>query len=201
MARLMNEKPQVDDLVLRAQSGDVDAFESLYRTHQAGLYTFILSQVRNHELAADLTQDTFVRAWESLARLRQAGAFKGWLHRIAANLVRDQVKSGRARLEITQSALAGEDGEAPELQARDDSDLLSEGISPEMCSAVWQAIGELSAEQRAVVVMHHMEEMSVNEIARVAGVRPGTIMSRLARAREILRKRLAPIVEADDVPV
>jgi RNA polymerase sigma-70 factor (ECF subfamily) len=195
----MSEEFQLQDLVLRARSGDVNAFEQLYRSCQSGIYTFILSQVRNRETAADLTQDTFVRAWESVRRLRQPGAFRGWLHRIAANLVRDQVKSGRARLEISQSALAGAgDGPAPEFSRRDGGDLWSGSVSAEVRTAIWQALDELSAEQRAAVVMHHMEEMSVNEIARVAGVRPGTIMSRLARAREALRKRLAPVVEAED---
>jgi len=195
----MSEEVQVQDLVLRARSGDVTAFERLYRRHQAGIYTFILSQVRNRETAADLTQDTFVRAWESLRRLREPGAFRGWLHRIASNLVRDQVKSGRARLEISQSALAGDgDGPAPELARQDGGDPWDGSVSAVVRAAIWQALDELSPEHRAAVVMHHMEEMSVNEIARVAGVRPGTIMSRLARAREALRKRLAPIVEAED---
>jgi len=184
---------------LRARSGDVAAFEDLYRSHQAGIYTFILSQVRNRETAADLTQDTFVRAWESLRRLRQPGAFRGWLHRIAANLVRDEVKSGRARLEILQSALPGDgDGPAPELNRHDRGEAWNGSASSEMKTAIWQALDEVSAEQRAAVVMHHMEGMSVNEIARVAGVRPGTIMSRLARARGALRKLLAPMVEAED---
>jgi RNA polymerase sigma-70 factor (ECF subfamily) len=195
----MSEELQVQDLVLRARSGDVNAFEQLYRSYQSGIYTFILSQVRNRETAADLTQDTFVRAWESVRRLRQPGAFRGWLHRIAANLVRDQVKSGRARLEISQSALAGDgDGPAPEFTRQDGGDLSGGSVSAEVRTAIWQALDELSSEQRAAVVMHHIEEMSVNEIARVAGVRPGTIMSRLARAREALRKRLAPVVEAED---
>jgi RNA polymerase sigma-70 factor (ECF subfamily) len=140
-----------------------------------------------------------VRAWQSLRRLRQPRAFLGWLHRIAANLVRDQVKSGRARLEVLQSALAGDgDGPAPELTRRQGGQAWAGSASAEVKAAIWQALDELSADQRAAVVMHHMEEMSVSEIARVAGVRPGTIMSRLARAREALRKRLAPLVEAED---
>src|SRR5512136_237393 len=94
------ERSQVQALVVRAQTGSLEAFEALYRAHQSGIYSFILSQVREAELAADLTQQAFVRAWEGLPRLREAGAFRGWLHQIAANLVRDEVKSGRARLEV-----------------------------------------------------------------------------------------------------
>jgi len=68
-------------------------------------------------------------------------------------------------------------------------------------TAVWAALDQLPAEQRAAVVMHHLEEMSVAEIAQAAGVRPGTIMSRLARAREVLRRLLSPYVEDSDAAV
>ncbi len=197
----MNEgRENVEELVLRAQSGDVEAFEALYRQNQAGIYAFIRSQVRQLELAADLTQDTFVRAWQALPRLKRPGAFRGWLHRIAANLVRDEVKSGRARLEVTETSLAPEDQEAPRLDnpAAECEQPEQQLLSGEMSQEVWSALDELSAEQRAAVVMHHMEGMSVAEIAEAMGVRPGTIMSRLARAREALRARLSQYVEGSD---
>jgi len=178
-------------LVERARRGDINAFEALYRECQAGVYSFIRGQVGKADLAADLTQQTFIKAWESLPRLREAGAFLGWLHRIAANLVKDEVKSGHARLEVAASEMP-------------DNPIMIRSSSPgpeatladeELRAAVWAALGELSAEQRATVVMHHMEGMSVAEIAQAAGVRPGTVMSRLARAREALRKRLSAFVE------
>jgi RNA polymerase sigma-70 factor (ECF subfamily) len=193
------DREEVQELVVRAREGDADAFEVLYRRHQAGIYTFVLSQVREAELAADLTQQTFVRAWEALPRLRKSGAFRGWLHRIAGNLVRDEVKSGRARLETTETELAaGDDGPGLEASAGSAEGPEDAVLSGELRQQVWAALGELSVEQRAAVVMHHLEGMSVDEIAGAAGVRPGTVMSRLARAREALRKRLSGYVEASD---
>jgi RNA polymerase sigma-70 factor (ECF subfamily) len=196
---MSEDREEVQELAARARSGEVEAFEALYRSHQAGIYTFILSQVREPELAADLTQETFVRAWQSLPRLRKAGAFRGWLHRIAANLVRDEVKSGRARLEVAASVLAT-DGEAPAPEPRADAAEGPEAMlaSQERKGAVWAALAELPAQQRAAVVMHHVEGMSMTEIAEATGVRPGTVMSRLARAREALRKRLSRYVEVTD---
>jgi len=171
----------------------------LYRSHQAGVYTFILSQVREAELAADLTQQTFVRAWESLRRLREPGAFRGWLYRIASNLILDEVKSGRARQEVSASALGEDDPTATTPAALDDGgDPEAMLESAELRQAVWSALNELSPEHRAAVVMHHLEGMGVSEIATAVGVRPGTIMSRLARAREALRKSLSQYVEATD---
>ena len=194
-------RDNVEDLVTRARSGDLAAFEMLYRSHQAGIYTFIRSQIRNAEAAVDLTQETFVRAWQSLPRLRKPGAFRGWLHQIAGNLVRDEVKSGRARLEVVASVLAGSEDESgrelPE-QASPDGTPESRLLEQERSQEIQAALQELSAEQRAAVVMHHMEGMGVNEIAAAMGVRPGTIMSRLSRAREALRSRLSRYVEGSD---
>jgi len=189
------ERNPVQALVVRARSGNLEAFEEIYRACQAGIYTFILSQVREPELAADLTQQTFVRAWESFARLRQAGAFRGWLHRIAANLVRDEVKSGRVRLEVRQSQLA--DGELPEPAAARSDGPEHAALQSELRRHVWRALDSLPADQRAVVVMHHLEGMPVTEIAAAMRVKPGTVMSRLSRAREALRQRLSQYVEAE----
>lgn len=194
-------RDNVENLVTRARSGDLEAFEMLYRSHQAGIYTFVRSQIRNAEAAADLTQETFVRAWESLPRLRKPGAFRGWLHQIAGNLVRDEVKSGRARLEVVASVLAGSgDGDGRQLpeQASPDGSPESRLLEQERSQEIQAALQELSAEQRAAVVMHHMEGMGVNEIAAAMGVKPGTIMSRLSRAREALRSRLSRYVEGSD---
>lgn len=182
---------ELESLVARARAGDVNAFGAIYQRHQAGIYSFIRSQVRDPELATDLTQQTFVQAWQALGRLRTVAAFRGWLHRIAGNLVRDEVKSGRSRLEITASALATDPMITEDSGARVEQRLEAE----ELRGAVRQALDALSPEQRAAVVMHHLEGMSVREIAAAQGVRPGTVMSRLARAREALRQQLAPYVE------
>ncbi len=193
---MTEERREVQELVARARSGEVEAFEALYRSHQAGIYTFVRSQVREPELAADLTQDTFVRAWESLPRLRRVGAFRGWLYRIATNLVRDEVKSGRARLELTRAELAKDDDQpVPEPVDESGEGPLATLVAQDLRTHLWWALGALPAEQRAAVIMHHLEGMSMQEIANAMGVRPGTVMSRLARAREALRKRLAPYVE------
>ncbi len=187
----------VQDLVAEARTGSLEAFETLYRTHHPGIYAFIRSQVREAELAADLTQQTFVRAWEALPRLRASGAFRGWLHRIAANLVRDEAKSGRARLEVSVTALTVDEDDPPvEFVSAKTTETIA--VENELRSEVRSALGRLSPEQRAVVVMHHLEGMSVTEIAWALGVPPGTVMSRLARARETLRQRLARYVEVDN---
>lgn len=191
------ETTEVESLVAEAQAGSSAAFETLYRVHRAGIYTLLRHLVRDPELAADLTQQTFVRAWESLSRLRHPGAFRGWLHRIALNLVRDEAKAGHTRLEVTEAALGSAPGSAREGRGGG-ANPQAEVLSSELRKVVQAALAALPAEQRAVVVMHHLEGMSVDEIARVVGVRPGTVMSRLARAREAMRERLRPYLEEGD---
>jgi len=190
---MSRELSNLVDLVARARAGDAGAFEALFGSLQAGIYSFIRGQVREAELAADLTQQTFVRAWESLPRLRQEGAFVGWLHRIASNLVRDEVKSGHARLEVAASDVLG-DPPGVDLAPGPEEQVASQGLR----TAVWEALDGLPAEQRSAVIMHHMEGMSVTEIAQAMNCRPGTVMSRLARAREALRRKLSSYVEDSD---
>ncbi len=192
---MVEGRDELVEAVRRAQSGSVEAFEDLYRAHQAGIYTFIRSQVREAELAADLAQQTFVRAWESLPKLREVGAFRGWLHRIALNLIRDEAKSGRARLEVAASAL--EDYDLAEMAGSDEDTLVRTVVASELKQQVQAALRALPDEQRQAVVMHHLEGMPVVEIAQAMGVRPGTVMSRLARARDALRGRLSRYVEAE----
>ena len=189
---------EVQELVAEARAGNAAAFEALYRSHQAGIFTFVRSLVGEWELAADLTQQTFVRAWESLPRLRQVGAFGGWLHRIATNLVRDEAKAGRAKFEMAASGLG--DADTPWREVEDSSAERPETmvVSAELRQRVRSALADLPPEQRAVVVMHHLEGLSVTEIAHALEVRPGTVMSRLARAREAMRVRLKPYVEGDN---
>lgn len=187
--RPVNAAPDHDDLVEWARSGDAGAFEALYQRHRAQIHTFLRYLVRDREEAADLTQQVFMRAWDGLPRLRKAGAFVGWLHRIAANLARDWAKSARVRSEAPMPQEA-------DLASQEDA---SEGVlEQEMRHRVQEAVAALPEIHRGVVVMHHVEGLSVNQIAQALGVSPGTVMSRVARAREALRERLGPYLRGED---
>lgn len=183
--------------VERAKKGDVDAFEKLYRATSAALYTFMLKMTGVRETAEDLTQEVYLKAWRSLGSLKSPGSFLTWLHRIAINVYRDWAKSAAHRMELaTMEPEDDPDG------AVDVENLPSTRPSPhgeaeaeEMRSAIEEAIASLPESYRAVVVMHHVEGMGVREIAESLGIPQGTVMSRLARARRILREKLAQFVE------
>jgi RNA polymerase sigma-70 factor (ECF subfamily) len=91
-----------------------------------------------------------------------------------------------------------EDSDLAEMAGSDEDALVRTVVAAELRQHVRAALGALPAEQRQAVVMHHLEGMPVAEIAQAMGVRPGTVMSRLARAREALRGRLSRYVEAED---
>lgn len=187
-------------LVQRARAGDVDAFETLYRAYNDRIYNFAKRVTGSAEDAGDVTQETFVRAWNALTRLRVDDTFGVWLHRIALNRCRDIMKKqARDATLSTDATRLDADGEsmAMEIEGRGLTPE-QELIAGEVRHAVLRAVDSLNTEHRLVVTMHHMEGMDVEEISAVLGVPKGTVMSRLSRAREALRRKLSPYVEVSE---
>lgn len=179
-------------LVERAQGGDQQAFALLYRRHQRPIYSLIRHLTGDDETAADLTQDTFVKAWDAMPRLRATNAFGGWLRIIATNLVRDRGRRRRPESTLTDNTF--EDG--PELDVADDAPLLDDQLGlQQLQHQIREAVTRLPEPQRVVVIMHHLEDVPVADIAVALDIPLGTVLSRLARGRMALKRRLAPYVE------
>ena len=176
----------------RAQRGDVGAFERLFRDHHVRVYNLVRYVIGDVAEAEDVTQRAFVRAWEELPRLRDPAAFTGWLNRIAANLARDSARSPAGREQ--SGGGAGEETMASLENGSDAPD--KEVVAEERDQVVHEAIADLPEHHREVVLMHHIEGTPVQEVADRLGVPVGTVLSRLARARDTLRRRLAPYVDA-----
>jgi RNA polymerase sigma-70 factor (ECF subfamily) len=149
-------------------------------------------------LAADLTQETFIRVYRSLPELRDARAFQSWLYRIAANIVRDERKRARLPTVSLDELVEGKEGEAAEREFADWSDNPERKlVQQELSQAVDCAVASLSPEHREVIVLHHLRGLEVRDVARVLQIAEGTVKSRLGRARAILRRKLAPLVEGE----
>ncbi len=179
--------PQAPDetfLLARAQRGDLPAFEEVVRRYQRRVYGTALRIVRCHDLADDVSQEAFVRAWRSLDRFDTARPFGPWVCRIAANLALNHLRSPRAR----EEALPEEPAE-PRSEAPGPLEALLDDEGRRLLEA---ALAELPAEQRAVFVLRAFEELSYAEIAEALDLQPGTVMSRLFRARERLARALRP---------
>jgi len=180
--------PEDSFLIARARQGDLRAFEEIVRLYQRRVYGVALRIVRAHDVADDVAQEAFVRAWRSLDRFELGRPFGPWVCRIAANLAVNHVRSPRAR----EEGLPEGHGETPAA----DPGPLGAVLDAEARRVLDEAVATLPAEQRAVFVLRAVEEMSYAQIAEALGISPGTVMSRLFRARERLAKALAPYLGA-----
>jgi RNA polymerase sigma-70 factor (ECF subfamily) len=183
-SRVPPTEPDEGFLVARARRGDAAAFEELVRRHQRRVYAVARRIVRAHDVADDVSQEAFVRAWRSLDRFEAGRPFAPWICRIAANLAINHVRSPRGR----EEGLPEGPAEAP---ARDGGPL-GAVLDAEAGRVLDAAVAALPAEQRAVFVLRAVEEMSYEAIAETLSLSPGTVMSRLFRAREKLARALGP---------
>lgn len=177
-------EPDEEFLLARARRGDASAFEELVRRHQRRVYAVALRIVRAHDVADDVSQEAFVRAWRALDRFEAGRPFAPWVCRIAANLAVNHVRSPRAR----EDSLPDGYGEA----AAAGPSPLGAVLDDEAARVLEAAVAALPAEQRAVFVLRAVEEMPYDAIAEALSLSPGTVMSRLFRAREKLARALAP---------
>jgi RNA polymerase sigma-70 factor, ECF subfamily len=171
-------------LLSRACGGDAVAFEEIVRRYQRRVYGVALRVVRRHDVADDITQDTFVRAHQALHTFDQTRPFGPWVCRIAANLAINHVRSPESR----EEGLPEGHEETPSSQPGP-LDRVLDGEAHEQLKA---AMGSLSAEQRAVFVLRAVEGLSYKDIALALDISAGTVMSRLFRARERLVAALGP---------
>lgn len=193
-AKTATEPPQADTRILDA------VFESLVETHYRRTYSLIYRMIRSEADAADLTQETFVRVYKALPRLRAEGAQSAWIRRIATNLCLDYIRRRNAT-PSTSSIDARVSEESDVLLSWDIADPSSEPdllfASKERTNILHRAIETLQEEYRTVILLHHIEEMRVEEIADALNVPAGTIKSRLSRARKELRRKLSPYFDPD----
>jgi len=180
--------------VLEAQKGNVQAFERLVLTYQDRVYGLCYRLAGNHADAQDLAQETFVRAYQALRKFRQEADFGTYLHRIAVNLWLNQQKKNHASLSLDDLVLT-EEGTLPRQVAGDDPPPDQAVEDGELKTLVWQAFRTLGPEHQAVLVLREMETLSYEEIAGRLGVAPGTVKSRLSRARDALKKALCHLAK------
>ena len=169
----------VEHEVARAQAGDLRAFESIYRQQAGRVYAICLRMSADPARAEDLTQETFIRAWEKLDSFRGESPFQAWLRRLTINVVLGERRSaGRRRSSETADADLARFPERPATtQAGPAIDLET-------------AINRLPDGARKVFVLHDVEGYRHHEIARMLGVATGTSKTQLHRARKLLREAL-----------
>jgi RNA polymerase sigma-70 factor, ECF subfamily len=180
--------PAVDrseaDLLAKARGGNLFAFEEIVKRYQRRVYATAYRILRRDDLADDVAQEAFLRAYQALGRFDLSRPFGPWICRIAANLAINHVRSPQAR----EEGLPEGHGETP----APTEDPLTHVLDGEAQALLETALGRLPAEQRAVFTLRVFEELSYREIAEALDIQLGTVMSRLSRARERLRELLLP---------
>ena len=172
-------------LIQRARSGDMRAFERLYRDHVGKVYGLCLRMVRDPATAEDCAQEAFLNAWRALGRFETRSSFKTWLHRIAVNVVLN-----RRRKASTQAELPSLTGDADEDVVAPPGEWTLD--TPVEVREIEAAIGSLPEGARDVLVICGIYGYSHGEAAQMLGVAEGTCKAQLHRARALLRTRLEP---------
>jgi RNA polymerase sigma-70 factor (ECF subfamily) len=186
------------DLVKQAQAGDTGAFDQLVGRYRNRVFGMIYNMVHNEQDAWDLAQDSFLKAWKSIARFRGQSSFYTWVYRIVMNVTIDWLRKKQIR------GGAGEFNDAVQLREIDPASRTvphAEALphermeQSEMRRRIDAAIAQLSPEHRAVILLKEIEDMQYHEIADSLGCSIGTVMSRLFYARKKLQNLLRDVYE------
>lgn len=185
------------EVVARVQSGETVAYTTLVVKYQDRIFNTCWRICGNLEDARDLTQDAFVKALEGIAAFRQDSGFYTWLFRVAVNLSLSHRRKAKTRHAVSLSQTPAADGTQAEQLAKRIADARGEEPGGAMGAAELQgkmaaALSALDDDHRAVVVLRDIEGFDYAEIGEVLGIPPGTVKSRLHRARMELRAAIAP---------
>ncbi len=176
------------ELIVRVKQGDIQAFEPLIEAYEKQIYHLCLRMTGNPEDARDLTQESFLKAWQKLGQYHVESAFSTWLYRLSSNLCIDFLRQQKRR---TVFSLTTEEDTGEELEVAS-VDPSPEEIVLQMDDrrAVADAMKELDEDHRLILTLRVVDDMPYEQIAQVLGVKEGTVKSRLARARTKLRRIL-----------
>jgi RNA polymerase sigma-70 factor (ECF subfamily) len=194
----MSTKALAPDLLSEASPAAVlstpfDDLTAVIAVHRPRVFRFLLASLRDVDLAETLTQETFLRAWNSRSSFRGDCTIATWLTRIALNLVRDHTRTHRFRFWRRVSAQAVDPSEIASFVPHPDSLVESRLIATEQVTLLWQIIDTLSPRQRTIFLLRFVEEMELSEIVSATAIPLSTVKSHLYRALAHIRTRHAEL--------
>ena len=174
-------------LMIRAQHGERAAFDDLVRAFYRGVYSYARRALEDEDTALEVTQETFARAYRYRASYgKSSGSVRGWLFAIAANRIRDAWKTlGRRPAQISDMGKIADAGETG-------LEVFARGAVRE---EVQRALSELPREQREVLALKYLSDLSYAEVGQALGVSVSAAKMRALRARDVLARRLAELAE------
>lgn len=178
------------ELVVTAVAGRESSFEELVRRYQRPIASYVYRMVGDYDAALDLTQEVFIKVYNSLSRYRSEFKFSTWIYKIAHNAAIDHLRRYSVR---EQLLLTRDENNQPEITIE------SRRLTPEQesereerRSEIESVVQALPAAYRELIVLRHSHDLSYDEIAEVTGLPLGTVKNRLFRAREAMRDLLVP---------
>jgi len=176
------------DLVQKCKKGDEEAFRQLVEKYKSRVYNMALSITRDTQIADDIAQEAFIKAYFGLPSFKFKSKFGTWLYRITMNLIKDHLRK-KERMpklsidDVQENPFAQED----ELKKSEE-----EKVQQARKTLVHQVIRTMPDKYQIIISLRDIQELSYIEIAKILKLSPGTVDSRLHRARRMLRKKIEP---------
>ena len=181
-----------NEIIRSVLRGNVNDFEKLVTAYEKNVYNIALRMVGDPEDAADMTQETFIKAYRALSSFRGDSKFSSWLYRIASNVCLDFLRSRSRHPQVSLSTVDEDDRTTFELpdMSRNPEEQLMKKLGME---AVRRGLEQLPEQQRQILVLRELGGLSYAELAQTLGLEEGTVKSRIFRAR----KRLCALLLCD----
>jgi RNA polymerase sigma-70 factor (ECF subfamily) len=175
------------ELIRRSTQGDENAFSLLVKAYKTKVFNLAYSFTRDRDMADDLAQEVFIKAYFALPKFKYKAEFGTWLYRIATNHIRDHLrKKGRSREANIEATIK----RTPSQENDKGIALLRE----QRIKLVHDAIHTLSEKHQIILSLRDIQGLPYEKITKILNVSPGTVNSRIHRARKILRKKIAPFL-------
>ena len=184
---------EVSLLVKRVQDGDISAFDSIMLLYRERLYSVIYNMTFNHDDAADLTQESFVKAFRSLGKFKGKSSFFTWLYRIGVNMTLSHLQRKKTRKFFSFEQISDEYGSSKEFEklSSSESSSVRNTLLNELHQKLNEALLKLSDKHRTIVVLFEIDGLSHREISKIMKCTEGTVRSRLHYAKLQLQSLLS----------
>ena len=184
------------EVVRQVQAGDVAAFDRLILKYRSRVHAIIYNLTSNREDASDLTQDAFIKAFQSIHRFQGQSSFFTWLYRIAVNSTLSHLRKSRLRSFFSLEKISEDEPVAREVISAltDKAGAERETFVRELQDKLNEAMQKLSIKHRTVVTLFEIDGLSHEEIAEIMGCSVGTVRSRLHYAKRLLQAELQPYI-------
>ena len=185
-----------DRLILRAQSGDDEAFNKLVSLWYKRIYNYAFKYAGSHDMAMDIAQTTFISVHRKIGQLREVRSFKTWLYRIAINCSHEEMRKQKRDSGMSLSIINDQDTEGRGIEIEDDIRYQPDSKlqRQELADLIMESLQHLSEEQRMVVIMKEYEGLKFREIADTLEISENTAKSRLYYGLNHLRSMLSNVI-------